>query len=173
MQFPALIDWRPLTCPDRQLAPWLKKPGSLTSNLERQLQGRVRVEIIFEGWRLLSPDDCAYLGLSSRTFQRGWVRDVILWVNGQAVVRARTLIPRKTFLGSGRRLRRQGVKPLGHTLFRQAGVGRSPIIPGKGRTQEGNVIWGRRSRFYLEHQPLVVMEFFLPAFVQQIHAASQ
>ena len=90
-------------------------------------------------------------------------------------VYARTVIPVQTLRGPQRRLAHLGSKPLGAALFADPNLGRGAVevaclaageklfarAVGEGISTE--VIWGRRSLFWLGGSPLLVSEFFLPA----------
>jgi len=90
------------------------------------------------------------------------------------------VIPVRTLTGPRRRLSRLGKKPLGAVLFADPSMLRSGIEIAKlsaGQPLFARAtatlsplpenIWGRRSAFFLNHQPLLVSEIFLPAICPQ------
>lgn len=106
---------------------------------------------------------------------RLWVREVRLLCGDQAWVFARTLIPAATLRGRGRGLQQLGERPLGEVLFNSRLVQRSAVEVAKISARQHlyqravaaeltrpTQLWARRSRFYLNQQPLLVCEIFLP-----------
>lgn len=112
--------------------------------------------------------------------ERCFVREVRLLCDDESLVFARTVIPVRTLTGPRRRLSRLGKKPLGAVLFADPSMVRSGIeiaklSPGQPLFVRATTkllkppsnIWGRRSTFFLNHQPLLVSEIFLPAICPQ------
>lgn len=107
-------------------------------------------------------------------------RNVHLCCDGRPWVFAHTVIPVSSLQGPQRRLARMGSQPLGAALFADPLMRRDiieygtmdarcelfaqAIQPLEHRPTE---IWGRRSRFLLNKQPLLVAEFFLPNWGHQ------
>ncbi|HCB12077.1 MAG TPA: chorismate lyase [Gammaproteobacteria bacterium] len=156
-----------------ELAQWLFDPGSLTRRLRQCCPDRFQVRVLWQGWSRPSRDEARTLCL--RLDARTWTREVQLVCGDQAWVFARTLIPAATLRGRGRRLTQLGSRPLGEVLFSDPGVQRSPveiarIIAGQrlhqcafaGFAEPPETIWGRRSVFRIDGQPLLVCEIFLP-----------
>ena len=103
------------------------------------------------------------------------LRQVQLLDRQQVLVYARSLIPLATLQGPHRRLRYLGDKPLGAYLFAHPRLQRdqlqlaaiernNPLFDIALLHSEQNCqrIWGRRSLFRLDHQSLLVSEYFLP-----------
>lgn len=155
------------------LSAWLLDPGSLTQRLRCACAGTFRVRVLRQGWARPSRDEAAALRLRGSVW--AWTREVQLLCDEQPWVFARTLIPPQTLKGRGRRLTRLGTKPLGAVLFadpraRRGTVEIARIVTGQylhqrafaGFSELPQVIWGRRSVFRIDHDPLLVMELFLP-----------
>ncbi|HRX71182.1 MAG: chorismate lyase [Candidatus Competibacteraceae bacterium] len=159
--------------PPPGLACWLFDPGSLTWRLRQCCPDRFQVRVLRQGWSRPYRDEARVLRL--RLEARTWTREVQLFCGDQPWVFARTLIPAATLRGRGRRLTQLGNRPLGEVLFSDPGVQRGPveiarIITGQrlhqcafaGFAEPPDAIWGRRSIFRIDGQPLLVCEIFLP-----------
>ncbi len=102
------------------------------------------------------------------------IREVKLVCDGQPMVFARSVMPASSLSGELRHLRRFGNRSLGSLLYADPNLHRSDFelacaaaslfrVPASVFT--GNApLWGRRSRFLLKNQPLLVSEIFLPGF---------
>lgn len=146
--------------PPVALCGWLDETGSLTTRLQRLSGGRLRVRVLAEGWQRPSCEERHALQLSSREY--AWVREVVLIVNDTPWVQARSILPRASLTGLGRRLTRLGNHSLGGLLFRDPALRRGEIATSL--LQLGpHTVWGRRSVLYLHGRPILVAEAFLPA----------
>lgn len=109
-------------------------------------------------------------------YQKVLLRQVQLLCARQVLVYARSIIPLRTLKGRHRRLKHLGNKPLGGILFADPGLRRelqqlATILPRdplydialSDSSHKSDRIWGRRSLFRLDNNPLLVSEFFLPA----------
>lgn len=156
---------------------WLKGTGSLTGRL-RQL-GQVEVKVQYQGTRRLWPAERAAIGQIS-----GHVREIILQVDGQPLVWARSVTSLTAMRGPWRALRGLGTRPLAELLFSHARVSRGrlhlhawqPGGPERGRAsrqwaqaqpsssqkQANSPRWARASVFRHHGQALRVMESFSP-----------
>ncbi|MER2558266.1 MAG: chorismate lyase [Candidatus Competibacter denitrificans] len=155
------------------LPAWLLDPGSLTQRLRCACAGTFRVRVLGQGWTRPSRDEAAALRLRGSVW--AWTREVQLLCDEHPWVFARTLIPPQTLRGRGRRLTALGTKPLGAVLFADPRAQRGPveiarIVAGQslhqrafaGFAESPQVIWGRRSVFRIDRDPLLVLELFLP-----------
>lgn len=161
-----------------ELLDWLLDPTSLTSRLLKTCHGLFRVEPVNQYWQRPMLNEAQALGV--RPHERCFVREVRLLCDDQPWVFARTVIPVRTLTGPRRRLSRLGKKPLGAVLFADPSMQRSaieiaPLVPGQtlfaravdGLREQPEMIWGRRSAFFLNHKPLLVSEIFLPPVCPQ------
>lgn len=130
------------------------------------------VRILHQGWEVPTHEEQCAVGSMQR--QRCFVREVYLQCDGRPMVFARTVIPRGTLTGKRKPLLMLGTRPLGAYLFAQPGVERTPIQWAcldqrhdiyrhavQALKHDIGPLWGRRSVFYLEGQPLLVSEYFL------------
>lgn len=164
---------------DARLRAWLQAQGSLTARL--RAFGDVQVQVLRQGIQPLWPMEQAELQ------QRcGYVREVVLWVDGRPAVWARSATPLAAIKGPWRALRGLGTRPLAELLFASSHVLRSPLrmhrLPKGGAMQTyvagqwqalagcallkqsaGNAPrWMRSSVFWHTGHPLRVMEAFAP-----------
>jgi len=162
---PAL--WLPSTrhwqiAPPTQWRSWLKEPGSLTARLQRKAQGQLRVRVLHEGWALPHREERAQLGLAAG--QLAWIREVQLICQNDVWVQARSILPRSSLIGMGRRLTRLGNQSLGSVLFRNPQLVRGDIACAQ-ILLRNQLCWARRSRLSLQGHPILVAEAFLPALL--------
>ncbi len=108
----------------------------------------------------------------------GHVREVILMLNGQPAVWARSVTSAQGLKGPWGALKGLGTRPLAELLFEHRGVRRDPLwsqrLTRHGRehthllrswklaSSEPGPAWVRRSVFWHKGQPLQVMESFAP-----------
>ncbi len=167
---PSQQSWRDL---HPGIADWLLNSGSLTQRLRCACAGQFRVRVLRQGWTRPNRDESLALGL--RLDAWAWTREVQLLCDERPWVFARSLIPARTLRGRGRRLTQLGTRPLGQVLFTDPGVRRGPVEIARiavgqrlrqqafaGIVESPDVIWGRRSVFWIEEHPLLVCEIFLP-----------
>jgi chorismate--pyruvate lyase len=149
------INWTP-AAPIAPATRPMRQPGSLTARLARD--GAVTVELRFSGWQFARPDEAAALALK-RPGQRIYVREVSVCRNGEPAVLARSLTTIAGIHGPWRGLRTLGRRPLAALLWTDPRIRRGSFeftrLPLGARPQ------ARRSCFWLDGQPLVVMEAFV------------
>lgn len=162
------------------LRDWLLDTSSLTQRLRARCAGEFRVTILDQGYRVPSAEERRSLAL--RGGSRALVRQVHLSCGDARWVFARTVVPVKSLTGRGRSLAHLGVRPLGELLFSDPHLHRgnreiARLAPGMplhalatGHSSGADSLWGRRSRFLIGGKPLLVSEFFLPAFVEALEA---
>ncbi len=148
--------------PPADLSSWLDEPGSLTARLVALAHGHFRVQVLTEGWARPTREECRCLGLSGREY--AWVREVVLIGHDQVWVQARSILPRSSLAGVGRRLTRLGNRSLGGLLFRDPALQRGDINTAR-LTLAGQTVWARRSKLMLHGHPVLVAEAFLPALL--------
>jgi len=141
------------------------------------------VRLLAQSRQPVSVDERRLLAMTSG--QWALVREVYLCRGNQPLVFARSLAGPRALEGAWRHLRRQGQRPLGATLFADVRVQRGPLeigclpsshalcrrLRGEALMGDGQHLWGRRSVFLLRGQPLLVNEFFLPAFARVLEEA--
>jgi chorismate--pyruvate lyase len=96
--------------PDPDLRRWLLAEGSLTSRLRRH--GTVEVRVQQQGRRSLWAQEEADLHVSG-----GYVREVVLLLNGRPAVWARSATTQRAIQGPWSALRGLGSRPLAELLF--------------------------------------------------------
>tara|TARA_R110000823_G_scaffold119998_25_gene244676 strand:+ start:991 stop:1623 length:633 start_codon:yes stop_codon:yes gene_type:complete len=150
---------------------WLTDDGSLTARLIGLRRGEFRVQRLSQRWDVPLPSERRLLGEAPR--QLALVREVALWLGNHPVVFARSVFPVSSLGGSLGHLRRLQNKSLGAILFRHADMQRSPFelanMPGDcdylhPDLRQDSPVWGRRSRFDVAGNALLVSEVFLKAF---------
>ena len=161
--------------PDPTLRHWLQAEGSLTARLRRF--GAVQVLLQQHGAMPLWPLECADLQQRS-----GYVREVVLLLDGRPAVWARSATSLSAIKGPWRAMQGLGTRPLAELLFAQRHVERTPLQAqqlalGGGlerhvrrqwlglaqyTPQTGIPRWARSSVFLHQGHGLRVMEVFSP-----------
>jgi chorismate--pyruvate lyase len=160
---------------------WQTAPGSLSLRLAA-LGGRLEVQRLSQRVQPLLPGEAHDLQRPADT--RVLVREVLLRVDGRALVWARSVVPARATRGPWRALLGLGSRPLAELLFADPAVSRSALQPetwrrgspwhrrataawqaGCGQPWPGNQVVARSSVFWRGGMPLRVFEAFavLPA----------
>ncbi len=150
---------------------WVYETGSLTQRLRKQYPGQLRVRILFHQWKPAFPGECAQLRLDHHRFQL--VREVLLYADQTPLILARTILPEKTIKIAKRNLSHLGTRPLGEVIFSYPNLERGSLqissiaarywSPALHHSLDlPDNIWGRRTVYRIQKQPLLVSEFFLP-----------
>jgi chorismate lyase len=134
----------------------MRQPGSLTARLARS--GDISVDVLFSGWQPARADEAAALGLA-RPGQRVFVREVCVRRNGEAAVLARSVTTRKGIRGPWKGLRTLGRRPLATLLWADPRIRRGPFEFSRLADDTGTPT--RRSCFWRDGQPLIVLEAFV------------
>lgn len=142
---------------------WLLDTGSLTENLKAAAQGRFSLKLIRRHFALPNLSESNAMGIKLR--QQAYIREVALCVDDEPQIYARSIIPRQTLTGYERQLLTLNSKPLGEFLFNHRHMRRGPIEIKRAQLN-GQMVWARRSIFYVNNKPLLVCEFFLPSLLQ-------
>lgn len=162
--------------PTHPTFPWLEKPYILTQALKRVCQA-CEVNLIEQSFAAtVYSDEQALLSLEPN--EATWVRQVFLQGDQVPWVYARVVIPATTYAHYQQDFANLGTKPLGETLlYQQKNVKRGlfeyAYLPNQyplfkkifsylPSVTPAQALWGRRSLFWLNHDPLLVTEFFLP-----------
>jgi len=159
---------------------WLRAPGSLSRRIAA-LGDRFEVQTLRQGPARLLPIESHDVGAT-----RSWVREVMLKLDGEPLVWARSVTPRDALAGPWRALRGLGQRPLADLLFADRRVHRTPLRREKlprggalqrrlarqweaatGNTPPRGMVWGRSSVFRRRRgPPLRVMEAFVPSLAR-------
>lgn len=160
----------------RQVLRWLGASGSLSARLAQQGE-TFTVEVLSQGVQPLRADEVLALGLTGR--RHAYVREVVLRVDGVALVFARSVTAQAHSLGAWRSIRGLGTRPLADVLFKRSSIRRTPLAfcrvtsPGTLRSEiaqawqastgehlQARMLPARRSVFTRRGAPLLVMEVF-------------
>ena len=157
------------------LRPWLIDAGSLTARIRARC-AHFEVDVIRQAPARPHPDEADLLGL--RPGERCWLREVLLYADGVAVVYARSVLPRHHLRGAWRLFHGIGARPLGAALFSDPRIARQPLRCAQldrrdaryhrvmtlmsGQLRLPARLWARRSLFRLRGRALLVSEVFLP-----------
>ena len=163
------------------LRDWLRAPGSLSRRLAL-LGQRFEVQVLRQGVMPLRQQERLALGLPRHGCT--WVREVILRVDGQPLVWARSSLHQSALAGPWRALKGLGSRPLADLLYADPRVQRSELSPRRlarhGHTRRAmqrqwlaavgtlpspQMLWSRHSVFSrhgVKGAQLRVMELFAP-----------
>lgn len=144
--------------------------------MQRACQDRFKLQLLGQQWARPLLDEGLALGLGQR--QVALVREVLLQCGETPWVFARSVVPEKTVRVMQYRLTRLGTQSLGAILFSSPRLSRGAVqfaelrsaheLYRLGRIASGRSfrsVWARRSVFWLQRQPLLVSEVFLPALL--------
>lgn len=148
-------------------ADWLADEGSLTQRLQRY--GKFSVQPLSQRVARPSSAEAMLLGLPSR--QLALIREVLLLLDGQPMVFARSVLPLPSMSGANRVLGHMAGRSLGAELFRLPRARREQVwaalvSPTRLPVPVAASCWGRQSLFSKRGKPLLVAEVFLPALLQ-------
>lgn len=145
---------------------WLQERGSLTRRLQACARQDFQVRVLQEGVAPVHPAEAALLGGVHR---RIWVRQVLLEVDGQPWVFARSLLPLDERSGLLRPVLQVGNRALGQLLFSNPQVRRGPLVFCAPDQLPFPSLWGRASCFHGQQLQLLVAEHFLPAMAATLN----
>lgn len=160
------------------LRDWLRAPGSLSRRLAR-LGQRFEVEVLSQRTQPLRTHERLALGLPRRGCTL--VREVLLRVDGQPLVWARSALHKSALAGPWRAVKGLGPQPLANLLYADRRVVRSELRPRRlarhghtrrhlqrqwlaatGSAPSAQMLWSRNSVFHRGGAQLRVMEVFAP-----------
>ncbi|MDP2762133.1 MAG: chorismate lyase [Sideroxyarcus sp.] len=162
------------------LRPWLHDHGSLTQRIQQRCEQFV-VQPVHNGLARIAFDEAALLGIAPHRL--AWSREVFLYADGQPVVFAHSTCAHEHLRDAWQAMRGLGNRSLGSLLFTHPLVIRQPLHfkalrahhplhAGRVLTRYAglkpdlraipDLLWARRSLFYLHNAPLLVTEVFLP-----------
>jgi chorismate--pyruvate lyase len=161
------------------LRDWLRAPGSLSRRLAR-LGERLTVQVLRQRVVPFRALERAALGLPPRGLTV--VREVILRVDDQPMVWARSAVHQRATIGPWRAIKGLGARPLAHLLYDDYRIHRSELKPRRlarhghtrrhaarqwqaatGEAMPAQMLWSRNSVFDRCGAQLRVMELFAPA----------
>ena len=137
---------------------WLFDQGSLTARLISLDAGQFSVQLLRQAIGPATVPERSELGISPR--EPVWFREVILLLDNEPVIYARTAVPLTTLNSRARPLRSLGKRSLGAYLFTRADLQRSPVRAARCADNDLNLSWSRRSVFRIYGRPLMVSEAF-------------
>lgn len=118
------MDWTSFPAERGDLRRWLVATGSLSARLAAT--GEVfAVQVLTQGQQPLTVDEARALGLGAQ--RKGYVREVVLWVDAVPRVLARSVTAHRNSLGAWRALRGLGTRPLADVLFKSTGITRQAL----------------------------------------------
>ena len=162
---------------------WLRAPGSLSKRLART--GKTfEVEVLSQGVAPLRAQERRALGMPRRGCTV--VREVILRVDGEPLVWARSSLHQCALAGPWKALKGLGNRPLAHLLYEDPRVKRSELEPRRlarfghtrrhmckqweratGAPASPQMVWSRNSVFTRYGAGLRVMELFAPELIRR------
>jgi chorismate--pyruvate lyase len=122
------------------------------------------VELLQQDWSFPCRSEAKLLGIKHR--QVALIREVKLLGKNRTYVFARTVIPAQTLTGKQKQLAMLGNRSLGTMLFTDPSMQRGMFQISRIKLDSGELVWARRSIFYLSGKPLLVCEVFLPILTQ-------
>lgn len=149
---------------------WTYETGSLTQRLRQAHGNAVKVSLLRQHWQTPFLSEQQRLQLPAHRY--ALVREVLLHANGQPLILARTVIPASTIHFAHANLAKLGTRPLGEVIFSYPKLARlqldvclvRPALWQASTRELAKItqpVWGRRTVYGLEHQHLLVGEFFL------------
>ncbi|MCK5898487.1 MAG: chorismate lyase [Methylococcales bacterium] len=139
---------------------------SLTQRLRNTYGDAVKVEILFHQWKSPFLSESKHLDLHPQRYCL--IREVLLSANDKPLVLARTILPKNTITSAQRQLSHLGTRPLGEVIFSDPYLERLAmdvsLVESKNWHESLSIhqaIWGRRTVYAIQKQPLLVSEFFL------------
>jgi chorismate--pyruvate lyase len=118
------MGWQAYTPARGGLRRWLQASGSLSARLAARGE-TFGVQVLAQGRQPLTPDESRALGLGGR--RMGYAREVVLRVDGQALVFGRSVTAHAASVGAWRSVRGLGGRPLANVLFRRLDILRAPL----------------------------------------------
>lgn len=170
------MTWRTTPPAFGGLRRWLQATGSLSARLATTGE-QFSVQVLRQGRQPLTVDEARALGQGAK--RTGYVREVLLHVDSQPMVFARSVTAHSDSVGAWRSVRGLGSRPLADVLFRRSGITRQPLAFAQLKPQaplrrhvarswqaasdqpmSGAALAARRSIFKRHGSALLVMEVF-------------
>lgn len=118
------MGWQAFTSARGGVRRWLQASGSLSARLAATGE-MFSVQVLAQGRQPLTADESRALGLGGR--RMGYAREVLLRVDGQPLVFARSVTAHADSVGAWRSVRGLGSRPLADVLFKRSGILRAPL----------------------------------------------
>lgn len=155
----------------KNLHSWIYEQGSLTQRLRAKYGAGVTVKVLFQQWQ--SPFLTESQRLHLPCHRHSLIREVLLHVDDKPLILARTVLPQTTLKVAKSKLSNLGTRPLGEVIFSYRNLARLETelccIPEncwatslKQQVKITDKVWGRRTVYAIQGQPLLVSEFFMP-----------
>ena len=145
--------------PNHLARQWLLESGSLSRLMKTHCR-ELSVDVLQNSWSdalsLTSTEKCLLFSPESYL-----LRQVLLSGDGVPWVLGHTLIAQSESYQLSDDVFRLGTHLLGDFVFQAQHVRRDELQVAEVKTEDG-VLWARRSRLWMEHQPMLVTELFLP-----------
>jgi chorismate--pyruvate lyase len=156
---------------------WTYEPHSLTQRLRDCYGNGVAVKILFQHWQKPFLTESQRLLLPNQRYSL--IREVLLHIDNTPLILARTILPQTTINIAKRHLSHLGTRPLGEVIFSYPNLERLEmeicLVSGqhwsdalKHQIQLEPQVWGRRTVYAIEKQPMLVSEFFMPAALDAV-----
>lgn len=172
-----MIQWSRRNFARGALRCWLQAPGSLSARLAAT-GPRFSVQVLGQGRAPLTADEARALGHPAQ--RAGYMREVLLRVDGAPRVLARSVTGLADSRGAWRSVRGLGTRPLADVLFKRLGIARAQLsyaklTPTSAPQRAAQKRWrgatgtalplralpARRSAFCRGAESLLVMEIFV------------
>lgn len=145
--------------PSTSMAQWLTKPYILNKTLE-QAHGSIQVQVLYQGFNEAFEHEHELLKNEKRD-RPFFVREVYLKQDEKILTYGRVVMPEVTYLNNKTKILELKNKPFGkHILYSHPNYTRSEFEYAYIQYNE-HPLWGRRSLFYLNADPLIVTEFYM------------
>lgn len=152
---------------------WLSRPGALTSGLRKV--GEFSIRVLNEYLAYVEQDEAYPLSLAVN--QTIWVREILMSINGQKAIYARSITELSASKATWKGIKALNNHPLADILYNDPTISRSSFESTKLNNQlslqrslkeysdlpQGKFL-ARRSTFFKKHEGLTVNEVFLPGF---------
>ncbi|MCY4356840.1 MAG: chorismate lyase [Gammaproteobacteria bacterium] len=147
----------------------LLREGSLTARAKQLAGNSFQLEVRDQCWRQVNVESQLMLFGQVAASKRVWSRKIAMLGHGEDWILAHTLMPETSAEGALSAVFDLKNKPLGDFLFEQPQLLRASFELGCSQ-QIIPQMWGRRSMFTLHSKPIMVAEFFTPAFFMEVEA---
>ncbi len=162
-----------------ELRDFLLDPGSTTRRMQREYAAQTKVDLLKQEWCYPHYQEAKLLNIPLR--QNALIREVYLSCQNKIWMYAKTTFPSYLFTGKTTHLLTElDQRPLGKLLFRDPTMRRTEfeLVLLKPHHEEyqwaiqryaaPDSLWARRSIFWLQGKPLLLMEVFFSGFFELV-----